>query len=325
MRTELGSRGLWLALGLAAASVGCGGARSPAGAPARGVPTDPAEEPARRPREVPPDTVLRAAMPFIGVEVKGGVQLEARELVERLSDADAICLGERHDNPHDHYAQLAVLDGLFTVARSTGRQLAVGFEMFGRPHQHVLSAWSNDEIDDEELIERSEWHERWGYPFNLYRPLLERSRRGGAELLALNAPRELTRKIARGGLDGLSESERARLPELDLDDAEHKDWFRGTMKHHPGHGDPDNLYAAQVTWDETMAQAAASWLAVREPARQIVVIAGKGHCRSGAIPTRIARRGGARAIGVRAVIASREADPLPELAGFDYGVVLVTD
>jgi uncharacterized iron-regulated protein len=111
--------------------------------------------------------------------------------------------------------------------------------------------------------------------------------------LALNAPRELTRKIGRAGLLALEPAEREQLPELDLANDEHRSYFTAAMADHPmPAGGPrlDDMYAVQVVWDETMADTAARWLESAGAASQLVVLAGSGHCHRNAIPARLSRR-----------------------------------
>ncbi len=124
------------------------------------------------------------------------------------------------------------------------------------------------------------------------------------DLVALNVPRELTRKIAQGGLSSLSRSERRTLPtRMHLGDREHRQAFDQAMHHHPPpteaaaeHGEQEpgghleRYYEAQVTWDEGMAEQAATWLTKRQPARQMLILAGAAHCQDSAIPRRLRRR-----------------------------------
>jgi uncharacterized iron-regulated protein len=278
----------------------------------------------RAPRkDVPKNTVENAALPFVGLRASDCQLLSGDDLMAELAGYDAICIGERHDNPHDHWAQLEIVRDLAERAESRGRELGVGFEMFDRADQPLLAQWQERKIDTEALIEKSNWDDDWGYPFGYYRPLLELGRRQNLGLLALNAPREFTRTIAREGLDALDDDQRELLPELDLSQPEHRAAFDQAMKDHPhGGADPDNLYAAQVVWDETMAHDATAWLRLRRPSRQLVVIAGAMHCRSSAIPGRIERRTPVRAAAVLPVVQAGEAKP--DLDGFDYGFVMTT-
>ena len=105
------------------------------------------------------------------------------------------------------------------------------------------------------------------------------------------------------------------MPDLDLDDATHRARFDRLMANHPGGSelDPDKFYAAQVVWDETMAQNAAGWVAAHAPQRQLVVLAGSAHCRREAIPARVERRVTTRVANVRLSASSPE-----DSDGFNY-------
>lgn len=298
-----------------------------------GVSRDPslaAEREATEPAEVPvskldPRVVERAALPFFGVRVADGERLAPEELLRELSEADVVCVGERHDNPHDHWAQLRVLRGLLARAPMRGREVAVGLEMVQRPYQPALDRYLAWEIDERELLEEVEWHERWGYDWAFYRPVAELGRRARLRLLALNAARELTTRVAREGLDALGEDEQKELPELDLTDADHRAWFDEAMRDHPPPvADRDDMYAAQVLWDEQMAESAAAWLRGHLPLRQLLILAGTGHCRSSAIPERVRRRVRARTASVRPLIELPKSASA-ELSGFDYGFVMTRD
>jgi uncharacterized iron-regulated protein len=85
----------------------------------------------------------------------------------------------------------------------------------------------------------------------------------------------------------------------------------------------ENLYAAQTTWDETMAQTSSDWLSSNDPAARLVVLAGLAHCHQSAIPRRITRRTGIPVLSVMPIFASElELEPL---AGTGYDVLLVLE
>src|SRR5262249_13806593 len=151
-------------------------------------------------------------------------------------------------------------------------------------------------IDEAALRSRTGWGDRWGYDFALYGPTIGAAVAEGAALVALNAPDELRKKISHHGLESLTPDERAQVPELKLDDAQHRAWFdalmegmggstahsvksedeanphdaakdkdkdkdkQPDMKGHPEMPSPDRIYMVQVLWDETMADTAAKWL-----------------------------------------------------------------
>jgi len=289
--------------------------------PAAGKPGDQAQPPAHA---APTMKVEDAALPYVVLRGHGGSEVAADGLWGELAAAQAICVGETHDNPHDHWAQLQVVDRLSQQDQQAGITLAVGMEMFQRPFQGVLDDFSAGRIDEAALLDRSDWKDRWGFDFALYRPMITLAVSRGASLLALNIETELRKKISADGVDALPASERARVPELVLDDAEHRAWFDGLMAEMGGahghsqggdgdHGDDkaedpaaakataDRIYATQVLWDETMADTAARWVTAGEH-RQVIILAGTGHCHDSAIVRRMKRRGVAQVVSVHPVV-----------------------
>lgn len=309
------------ALGLLAVSVTACGAASEAATPA--VPTSPAPASTGAPKApLPRDVVARAARPLYALI--GSERVEAPALWEKMSAERAICFGEQHDSAEHHFAQNEALTQLAKRAKEAKRRLAVGFEMFQRPYQPALSGFVGGDLDEERFLTESEYKTRWGFDFSLYRPLLETARQYELEALALNTPRELTRKVSRQGLGALEPADREQLPELDLNNADHRAYFDAAMQGHtmpPGGPKMDDMYAAQVVWDETMADTAARWLAAAEPNSQVIVFAGNGHCHESAIPARITRRSGVPALSVSPVLAS-ELDKFEARSRYDWLIVL---
>ncbi len=279
-----------------------------------------------------------AALPYAWVDARTGRAVTDSELWTAVGAARAVCIGEEHPNPHHHWAQLTIVGAAAT--KITGKRLALGMEMVQAPFQGVLDDWSAHKIDDPALLSRTGWADRWGYDFALYRPILDQARANGMALVALNAPRELVKAVAKLGVDGISAAERAKLPALVLDDAQHRAWFDALMagmEHGGGHGQTeapatkpddetgagtaavppaapsaDNIYAAQVVWDESMAEHARRWLG--EGGDTIVIIAGTGHCHDSAIVRRLVRRGGGPALSIRPIIDDGEGNVARALA-----------
>ena len=293
---------LWLSAAIAlCAACGTAPARAPIGSTSdsTSAETTPPKSPAHEP--VPDDIVARSAQPFRAQRNRDGQTLEQAQLLDELARYDVVCLGEAHDAPRDHFAELAITEGLERRARVSGRALGVGFEMFQAPYGDALTAYGKGTLTDAGLRKKTRYDERWGYAYAYYRPVLNLGRAYGLPLKALNAPRELTHAVAENGLDSLSPKLRRKLPELNLDNAQHRVQFDKLMAGHPhGEGvDMDNFYAAQVVWDETMAQNASRWVAERAPSRQLVLLAGSAHCHREAIPARIERREPLRVANVR--------------------------
>ncbi len=279
-----------------------------------------AEARARAP--LPSDIVAQSALPLYGLA--GEEKLLEPALWERMAASRVICLGEQHDSPQHHYAQRRALEELATRSAAEQRALAVGFEMFQRPYQAALTGFVAGAVPEEQFLIDSDYRERWGFDFALYRPLLQTAREFSLEALALNAPKEVTRKIGRGGLTGLDASERSELPELNLTDPDHKAYFSAAMGNHPmPEGGPklEDMYAAQVVWDETMADTAARWLSSAGASSQLIVFAGAGHCHKSAIPARISRRLNVPVLSVTPVLRT-QLEAFDDRARYDLLLVL---
>jgi uncharacterized iron-regulated protein len=292
-----------------------------AGAPV--LPPPPSPPPPSPPPPLPRDIVEQAALPLYGLEA-GAVLTEA-VLWDRLADSQVVCFGEFHDVPAHHYAESRALSELAARAGSGGHSFAVGFEMFQRPFQASLSAFVTGDLGEPELLAQTEYPTRWGYDFSLYRPLLEGARARQLPALALNMRAEITRKIGRTGIESLDPTELAELPELDLQDQEHREYIFGLFGVLPEHAAElglENVYTAQTVWDETMADTSARWLAERGPGARLLDFAGGAHCHRSAIPRRITRRTGEPALSVHAVFESELADGSFTPEGYDVLVVL---
>lgn len=227
--------------------------------------------------------------PLSAVLFPEGTAIDVETLAARLEEVDVVYVGERHDSDADHDVAAALVQLL--------RPDLVGMEMFQRPYQAPLDAFGRGEIDEAAMLVATEWETRWGRPFSGYRPILDAARAVNARVLALNAPREWTRTIGRGGVEALAPEVQSALPELVLDEPAHRAMVTEALSGHGGHGgamDPamlERFYVAQVVWDETMGETLATALAA-EPGHRAVVIAGRMHVQRGlGIPRTAARRG----------------------------------
>jgi uncharacterized iron-regulated protein len=316
-----------LALVLVAA---CGGAKYPS-----------TTGPAKPAATVPKGGLDAAALPYQLIEARSGKTVDEPAFWARLAKARAVCLGEEHPNPHHHWMQLHAVR---EISKRIGKdRFALGLEMIQRPFQGPLDDYVAKKIDAETLRARAGWAERWGYDWGFYAPTFDATIAAGGSILALNAPKELVKKIVRQGLESLTTDEKAQVPELVLDDANHRAWFDGLMsdmggasvhsKKEDAPADPkpanphdtkpanphganphggnvampsaERIYTAQVLWDETMADLSAKWLK-SNPNGHLVILAGNGHCHDSAIVNRIKRRGIADVVSVRAVIDDGE-------------------
>ncbi len=213
-------------------------------------------------------------------------------VVESLRDRAVVYLGEIHDRPEDHALQLTLIQALHRQRPD----LAIGLEMFQQPAQQWLDQYLAGTIDLATLRQVSEYDRRWGYPWEFYAPILAYARQAGIPLVALNAPTEAVRIVARQGLSALPANGVPHLPvlgDLELDYQPHRNLLATLYAEmHQGHGAGagfEFFFQAQVLWDEAMAAAIAHFHR-QSPHRQWVILVGQGHIIYGyGIPRRVQR------------------------------------
>ncbi len=215
-------------------------------------------------------------------------------ILDDLKGATFVYLGEVHNQPGDRAGQMAILEALY----EDNPKLAISMEMFQRPFQPFLDDYLAGEIDEAELVAKTEYEQRWGFPWESYAPILRFAKENQVPVIAANTPTEILRKVAREGLDNLSGDDFRYIPpreEILLDNQAYRDQLQGIFSQHmhSGHGNSDGFerfFSAQVTWDETMAEAIAKFHA-ENPDYRIVSISGLGHVSYGyGIPSRVERR-----------------------------------
>ena len=224
---------------------------------------------------------------FAYVDGATGAALSKEDVFARVRAANAILVGEQHNLASHHRLQAEIVQ-----VASDGGPLAVAFEMIANNHADALDRFSRGEIDIDGLFTATNWEKEWGHDFEIYRPIFVAAQAANAKLYGVNAPRTLVRALAKKGIEGLTDDERAQLPQLDLDDEEHRRGIQEFFEqHHPAidrHKAFDSFYRVQVLWDESMAEGSAK--ALNEVGR-VVVIAGNGHIAGYRnIPNRLLRR-----------------------------------
>jgi uncharacterized iron-regulated protein len=214
-------------------------------------------------------------------------------LLQELAQAKVIYLGETHNRPEDHDAQLQIIKAL----HERNPRIAIAMEMFQRPYQQYLDQYIANNISEEELREETDYKDRWGFPWEYYAPILRFAKDNRLPVVALNAPSEIVRQVARRGLNRLSRNEQRYIPPL-ADIRTDNESYRQLMSEiyeqsHQGKGNSrsfERFFQAQVVWDETMAESIAKFIQAN-PDFQVVVLAGKGHIAyEYGIPSRVSRR-----------------------------------
>jgi uncharacterized iron-regulated protein len=222
-----------------------------------------------------------------------GLRLSIDGLMEMLSGARLVSVGETHDNLHDQRVELAVVRGLHE--RFPGK-IAIGMEMFRAPQQAVLDRWTRGELSELEFLKASKWYDTWGYDFGAYRDILLFARDKRIDVIALNPSKELQEEVRTRGLDNVAEETRVKLPEIDDSDPYQRAVLEGVFGGHGGReGGKDaftSFYRVQLLWEETMAERVVGYLkSPRGEGKRIVTVTGGWHVKYGfGLPKKVVRR-----------------------------------
>jgi uncharacterized iron-regulated protein len=213
------------------------------------------------------------------------------DVIKGVADKKIVYVGEIHDVFSHHAVQLDIIRGIY----SKDRKLAIGMEMFQRPFQTVLDTFIAGKMGERDFLKQSEYFKRWGFDYNLYKPILDFARTEKIPVIALNMEREIIKEVSVSGIDSLVDEQRkAVLPEMDFSDNEYRERLMKIYELHEKKedGNFDFFYQSQILWDETMSQSIDEFLDIN-PDYQIAVLAGQGHLRYGSgIPKRTERRNG---------------------------------
>ena len=212
--------------------------------------------------------------------------IELNQALESVKPGDIVVIGEVHGTVSSQSEQMAILQSL----RAKGLQVSVGMEFLEYPQQNRIDQFRAGALSETDFLKAINWG---SLPFPLYREqmLFPRSELNETTR-ALNAPRNITGKVAKGGLDSLTESERALLPPgLTRGNDQYFERFKKNIGHLPNPEAADRYFWAQSIWDETMA-----WQAIDQqslhPDQVLVIIVGEFHVQyGGGLPARLRARG----------------------------------
>lgn len=205
-----------------------------------------------------------------------GDQVPFADMIDDLSRADVVLVGEEHDSRAHHRAQEAVIAALL------GRgPVVVGMESFPSTRQEALDAWWRGETPSfTEFLRKVRWFQGWSIDPGLYRDMLEMVRMQGVPLRGINVPRDWISRVAREGLDALGEDQRRRIGEVADPSEEYREALRDSLgEHESGHGAREFI-EAQTAWDAAMAGGLLDGLR-DHPEAVVVGITGKGHLQGG--------------------------------------------
>ncbi|HSG06729.1 MAG TPA: ChaN family lipoprotein [Longimicrobiales bacterium] len=246
------------------------------------------------------------------------------DILAAMDDADALLVGEDHDDVVGHRVEAQILIrarqrfGAIEPGVSPTRQVVLSLEMFERDIQYILDEYLSDLITEDQLQKSARPWPRYDTD---YRRMVEFARAHRLPVVAANAPRRYVNRVSRLGassLDELSELGKAFLPPLPYPAASEeytRQWDRlmAEMMGPPGEAsdtvpegrpaapthDSSKELEAQALWDAAMGHAVASALNTY-PGALVVHYAGSFHVeRETGIPERVPEyRPGTRVVTV---------------------------
>ncbi|MCX6366250.1 MAG: ChaN family lipoprotein [Armatimonadetes bacterium] len=194
------------------------------------------------------------------VEATTGRTLRWRDLAGRLAQANAIFLGEQHDDPETHKLEARLFAELH---KKIGPKLALAMEMIERDGQPGLDDYLSGKIDEAAFAKAvTLWKT---YPTD-YRAMVEYAKANKLAVFGSNAPNKYVRLVGQKGLAGLEGLMPVEKPLIaaaitaPLGDA-YQTKFYATMtgmgaSHGPAMSEARlrSIYEAQCLRDDTMAE-----------------------------------------------------------------------
>lgn len=217
------------------------------------------------------------------IDVGQGTELSPSAALEGMAKADALLLGEIHDNPLHHRLQLKVLQSM-----ADRRAPALAMEQFDSEHQAALdAAQARPDASAETLADAGQLsRDGWGWP--LYEPLVAEAVKRRLPVVAINLSRAGARQVAREGFAGMPAGAGREVVEAPWTAARQATMEALITEGHCGHVSPEVLamiVRAQRSRDAIMAERIAPLLS-----RGVVAILGGGHARRDlAVPIYLAR------------------------------------
>jgi len=214
-------------------------------------------------------------------------QKNISELASSLTKKRALFIGEIHDELEHHQNQLLLIQHLYELYP----YISIGVEFFQQPFQTYVDKYIAGQIDEREMLVKTEYFKRWGVDYRLLQPILRFAREKHIPVLALNVSDEVHHKVFEGGFKNLSDEDRTHIPDdIEPISDDYRNRLEAIYNTHPETDNFKNFVEGQKLWDEAMADNAAKYMK-QHPQRMMIVLAGLGHIIYGdGIPRSLNRR-----------------------------------
>jgi uncharacterized iron-regulated protein len=221
------------------------------------------------------------------LRVRDGAVISFDRMIQEISNADIIFVGELHDEQAHHDMELRIIRSF----HESDLPISVGLEMFRSDSQQDLNAWVTGSSSLEQFL--ASYYDNWRHPWPAYRVIFLYAREHQIPLVGLNIPSDITKAVARGGLIALNVEQKQKLPpgiSCDIDPT----YMEFIRKAYAGHSQKEdkrflNFCEAQMVWDKSMA-----WKLIeyhkKHPGKTTIVLSGVGHAWKRGIPEQVAQK-----------------------------------
>lgn len=215
------------------------------------------------------------------VEARTGRTVNEKTVLNALAQADAVFVGEQHNDPQTHLVEFWLWQQLAGRWRD---KAALAMEMLERDGQKPLDDYLAGRIDEPTFRKSANF---WKTYDTDYRVMVEDAKKRRAPVVGSNAPQVAVRKVGREGLAALTDADKTYLawPVLAPEGDDYHKRFVAIMNEGAAHGGRamsveqiGRTYQAQCVRDQAMADAVAKTL---DTGKRVMHVNGSFHSDAG--------------------------------------------
>src|SRR5215831_14168352 len=105
-----------------------------------------------------------------------GQTINIEALISILNARRAVWIGENHDRYDNHLDQAEIIR---RVHEKDAQPWAIGVEFIQRKFQPILDAYLAGRIGEHDFLKATEYFDRWGFDYRLYRPIFQYAKDNG--------------------------------------------------------------------------------------------------------------------------------------------------
>lgn len=199
--------------------------------------------------------------------------IQPDDIASQITPGSILILGENHGLMTHRDQHLILLN----LLKAKGLKVSVGLEFVNYTDQQFVDQYTNGSLTEDQFLKAIGWQ---GIDFQFYKEQLLFPHKAEGFSLGLNIPRFVTSKIAKLGLEGLSDEDKKLVPpQFHVGRDSYKKRFADIM-HVPAGPQLDRYFLAQSMWDDTMAWRSTQFTKAH-PEQVLVIVIGEFHAQYG--------------------------------------------